>query len=223
MFPVAAAEEIIEIGHTLFQEGLVVGTTGNISIRTQDSGCILITPSGVPYPDLHPEDLVLVDEKGQPLSGKLRPSSEVLLHTAIYRNRQDVNGIIHTHSPYASVFAVNRREIPPALDEVAQMIGGSVPVAEYAPPGTRELAEFAVSALRDRQAVLLANHGMVGVGRNLREAMVVCKVVEKAAQVYLLAKLSGNPYIFSDEEVKELRRRFIKGYGQIGEKERSER
>lgn len=223
MFPVAAAEEIIEIGHTLLQEGLVVGTAGNISIRTQDSGCILITPSGVPYPDLRPEDLVLVDENGQLLSGKLRPSSEVLLHTAIYRRRQDVNGIIHTHSPYASVFAVNRREIPPVLDEVAQLIGGSVPVAEYAPPGTQELAEFAVSALNDRQAVLLANHGMVGVGRDLREALVVCKVAEKAAQVYLLAKLSGNPYIFSDEEVKELRRRFVKGYGQRGEKERAER
>ncbi|HHW41444.1 MAG TPA: class II aldolase/adducin family protein [Syntrophomonadaceae bacterium] len=213
--PSSDAEEILKIGHALLQEGLVVGTTGNVSVRSQDTGGIMITPSGVPYPDLQPEDLVLVDENGQRLEGRLRPSSEVMLHTAIYRRRQDVNGIIHTHSPFASVFAVNRKEIPPVLDEVAQLIGGSVQVAEYAPPGTPELADFAVSALRDRQAVLLANHGMVGVGRNLKEALVVCQVVEKAAQVYLLAKLTGNPYTFSEEEVKALRCSFLKSYGQI--------
>lgn len=215
LIPSSDAEEILKIGHALLQEGLVVGTTGNVSVRSQDTGGIMITPSGVPYPDLQPEDLVLVDENGQRLEGRLRPSSEVMLHTAIYRRRQDVNGIIHTHSPFASVFAVNRKEIPPVLDEVAQLIGGSVQVAEYAPPGTPELADFAVSALRDRQAVLLANHGMVGVGRNLKEALVVCQVVEKAAQVYLLAKLTGNPYTFSEEEVKALRCSFLKSYGQI--------
>lgn len=218
--PSSDAEEILKIGHVLLQEGLVVGTTGNVSVRRQDMGCILITPSGVPYPDLQPEDLVLLDESGQRPDGKLRPSSEVLLHTAIYRHRQDVNGIIHTHSPFASVFAVNRKEIPPVLDEVAQLIGGSVQVAEYAPPGTPELAGFAVSALRDRQAVLLANHGLVGVGSSLRDALFVCQVVEKAAQVYLWAKLTGNPYIFNEEEVKELRRRFLKSYGQKTGRER---
>ncbi|MGB9791667.1 MAG: class II aldolase/adducin family protein [Thermacetogeniaceae bacterium] len=218
MYSNAAAEEIIKIGQALLREGLVVGTAGNISVRDRDSKGILITPSGIPYPELTPEDLVLVDEFGKPLAGKLRPSSEVFLHSAIYRSRKDVNAIIHTHSPYASVFAVNRSEIPPVLDEMAQLIGGSVQVARYAFPGTKELAEYAVSALQNRQAVLLANHGMVGVGRDLNEAMVVCKAVEKAAQVYLLAKISGNPYIFSDEEVEELRSRFIRCYGQRAER-----
>ncbi len=215
----AIAEEIIKVGHALLREGLVLGTAGNISVRLSDSEGILITPSGVPYPELTPEDLVLVDEHGGILSGKLRPSSEVLLHAAIYRSRKDVNAVIHTHSPYASVFAVNRCEIPPVLDEVAQLIGGSVQVARYAMPGTKELAEHAVTALQDRNAVLLANHGMVGVGSDLNEALIVCKAVEKAAQVYLLAKISGSPYIFSDEEVKELRSRFKKAYGQNPERE----
>ncbi len=207
-------EVIVEIGWTLLQQGLVLGAWGNISRRVKGLKGFFITPSGVPYSTLAPQDLVLVDYTGRKREGKLRQSTETPLHAAIYRARQDVHGIIHTHSPFSSVFAVNRREIPPILEEAAQLIGGRIKVAPYALPGTHELAEAAVSALEERSAVLLANHGLVGVGRSLKEALLVCQVAEKAAQVYLWAKLSGRPHILEDEEVRRLRENFLKNYGQ---------
>ncbi|NPV28167.1 MAG: class II aldolase/adducin family protein [Firmicutes bacterium] len=207
-------KEVIKIGRILLRTGLVLGTWGNISIRAPGRQGFFITPSGVPYSEMRPQDLVFVDFTGKKREGKMRPSTETPLHAAIYLARQDVHGIIHTHSPFSSVFAVNRMEIPPVLEEVAQIIGGSVRVAPYAPPGSGELAEAAVSALEGRTAVLLANHGLVGVGSSLKEALLVCQVVEKAAQVFLWAKLSGAPCLLAETEVQRLRENFIKNYGQ---------
>lgn len=206
--------EIIETGKALLREGLVLGTWGNISTRLISREGFLITPSGIPYSALNPEDIVLVDDDGRKIGGRRRPSSETLLHAAIYRRRPDVCSIIHTHSPYASVFAVNRREIPPILEEMAQILNGGVRVAAYALPGARELADSACIALQDRPAVLLANHGLVGVGESLRSALLICRVVEKAAHVFLLAKQIGDPYVFNEKEINEIRRNFLTNYGQ---------
>ncbi|HAA90206.1 MAG: L-fuculose phosphate aldolase FucA [Thermoanaerobacterales bacterium 50_218] len=214
-----AAREIIKIGRQMLESGLVLGTWGNLSVRLAALDGFLITPSGIDYRLLSEEDLVLVDFNGRKVEGKLRPSSETLLHAAIYRNRPDVNGIVHTHSIHSSVFAVNREEIPPVLEEFAQLVGGIVRVATYAPPGTPELAEATVAALGDRGAVLLANHGLVSVGSHLQEAFLVSQVVEKAAYVYLLAKISGKPHVLTEEEAWRLRRDFLENYGQKDGKE----
>lgn len=211
------AKELIKVGRALLRSGLVIGTWGNVSVRVLEG--FLITPSGIEYSALRPKDLVFVNLKGEKKEGNRRPSTEILLHAAIYRARCDVKGIVHTHSPYACVFAVNRKEIPPLLEEVAQLIGGNVRVATYALPGTSELADSAVSALGEQNAVLLANHGLVGVGRSLWEAFLICQVIEKVASVYLWAQLSGEPYILSKEEVKKLRESFLKSYGQQPGKE----
>lgn len=205
---------IIKTGCSLLKAGLVIGSWGNISARLQDLNVFFITPSGIPYPELVEDDLVLVNCDGQKSKGKLRPSSETPLHAAIYKARPDVNGIIHTHSPFASVFAVNRSEIPPVLEEMAQLLGGGIKVAPYAMPGSRELAEHVVSSLGDQKAVLLANHGVIGIGRSLDEAFLVCQVVEKAAQVFLWAKLIGEPYILNEAEVNKLQQAFKNNYGQ---------
>jgi L-fuculose-phosphate aldolase len=209
------AGEIVATCRVMMSTGLVVGTWGNVSRRCSPES-FQITPSGVPYSELLLEDLVVVDLQTGSCSGRLRPSTEAPLHAAIYRMRPDVGAIVHTHSPYAAVFAVNRAEIPPLMEEMAQLVGGIVRVARYAASGSAELAEGAVAALQDGAAVLLANHGLVGVGRTLKDALTVCQVVEKSAQVFLWARLSGTPHLLGEQEVLELRRGFLQNYGQPG-------
>ncbi len=208
----ARAREVVRAARALLRAGLVVGTWGNISVRLGSS--FLITPSGVDYLRLRPEDLVLVGPAGEKEAGLLRPSTETPLHAAIYRARPDVGAVVHTHSPYACVCAVNREAIPPLLEEAAQLLGGAVEVAPYAPAGTEALAAAAVSALGEGKAVLLANHGVVGVGKDLREALLVCQVVEKSAFVYLWARASGSPRVLAPEEVAFLYCSFRESYGQ---------
>jgi L-fuculose-phosphate aldolase len=207
------AGEIVATCRLMMSTGLVVGTWGNVSRRCSPES-FQITPSGIPYQELRPGDMVTVDLQSGNRNGSLRPSTETPLHVAIYRSRPDVGAIVHTHSSYAAVFAVNRTEIPPLLEEMAQLVGGGVRVAPYATAGTAELAEGAVDALRGRAAVLLANHGLVGVGRTLKDALTVCQVVEKSAQVFLWAKMSGTPYVLGEQEVQKLRQGFLQNYGQ---------
>lgn len=212
--PELEVQSVLETGKIIVNSGLVCGTWGNISARLSGSDSFLITPSGVPYHELTAADLVIVNLQGEVLAGRLKPSSETLLHAAIYRERQDIKGIVHTHSSYASVFAVTRKALPPVLEEMAQILGGEVLVAPYAPAGTSELADAAVSALGDRSAVLLANHGVVGVGRSLKEALLVCQVVEKGALVYLLSQLTGTPHLFNNDYIRALRSYYLESYGQ---------
>jgi L-ribulose-5-phosphate 4-epimerase len=147
----------------------------------------LITPAGITYDQLGRDGLVVVDGELEPVgdeTGELVPSTESLLHLAIYRERPDVNAVVHTHSLYASVAAVTSTHIPPVVDEMVVYIGGAVEVADYGFPGTTELAEAGVHALGDRRAVLLRNHGMCAVGPSLEEAMRVAILVERVAQIY---------------------------------------
>ncbi|MBC7324008.1 MAG: class II aldolase/adducin family protein, partial [Moorella sp. (in: Bacteria)] len=139
--------------------------------------------------------------------------SEYMLHQAIYRARPEVNAVMHTHSIYASALAVTRKPVPPILEDLVQMVGGGVPVAPYARAGTPELARVAAETLGSLGAVLLANHGVVGVGRTLEEAFIVCQIVEKAACVYIWACLAGEAAALPPEEVKILRDHYLLSYG----------
>ncbi|MDW8120138.1 MAG: class II aldolase/adducin family protein [Chloroflexota bacterium] len=188
-------QEVLHTAQALLQTGLVTGTAGNVSRRLgQYNGKIVlaITPTQRPYFSMRPEDIVVIDEEGEPVAGERAPSSESLLHLAIYRARPDAYAIVHTHSPFASVCAAAGLEIPPILDELVVSVGGTVGVAAYGFPGSQDLAERAVHALGDRCAVLLRHHGVVGIGRTLEQALQVCLLVERAAQVFLLAKMVGN-------------------------------
>ncbi|HHY40774.1 MAG TPA: class II aldolase/adducin family protein [Syntrophaceticus sp.] len=211
--PEEKVQAILDTGREMVSSGLVAGTWGNISVRLSDDA-LLITPSGLPYTELEADDLVVVNLEGEVVKGRLKPSSETKMHTAIYKQRQDVMGIVHTHSPYASVFAVTRKGLPPVMEEMAMLLGGTVQVAPYQPAGSAELAAAAVEALADRSAVFLANHGVVGVGRSLEEALLVCRIVEKGALVYLLSQMTGTPHLIEDHQVQELRRNFLEYYGQ---------
>lgn len=204
---------IIEIVRQIVEKQLVFGTWGNISLRI-DEEKITITPSGIDYDKLQREDIVLVDYVGTTLAGNQRPSCELPLHLAIYNKRKDVNAIVHTHSICATSFALTRQSIPPVTEDLVQIVGGAVEVAEYALPGTDELARNVLFALADRSAVILANHGVVGVASDIAEALKVCSIVEKTAQSVIFARLLGETIPLSQHDTETMRTFYREQYGQ---------
>jgi L-fuculose-phosphate aldolase len=205
---------ILAVGKSLINSGLVVGTWGNISVWDSRREGFWITPSGMSYLGLKPRDLVLINRQGKIIKGIRKPSSEFMMHLAIYSRRPDVLGIVHTHSVYATAHAVARIEIPGVAEDLAQIVGGSVEVAPYSLTGTQELAEAAAIGLGNKNAVLLANHGVVGVGQDLDEALKVCQVVEKSAQIHVLSRVLGTPVCLSTQDLEKMRQGFLHNYGQ---------
>ena len=203
-------KEIIKTGILILEKGLVQGTGGNISRRTEKG--ILITPSGMDYRTLTCEDIVLLAPDGKVLEGTRVPSIERSLHLRIYRSRADINAVIHTHSVYATAIAAARQPLCPITDNQVAVFGGTVPVADYAPIGTEELAENTSRALADGAGVLLSNHGALCVGRELSEALMRCEMLEVFSKIYILAKAAGGGIVLSDEQVRceadDLRKRY---------------
>lgn len=186
--------EVLEIARQMDRKGLVVGTSGNVSQRFREPDgreLVAITPSGRHYDTMKADDIVLVDMEGHRVEGELAPSIETMLHLGIYKARKKVCAVVHTHAVFGSTIAVTGKEIPPLLDDQVTFLGGEVRVAPYALPGSPELARNAVAALGPRNAAVLANHGTVAVGRNLREAFNNCELLEKTARVYILAMMVG--------------------------------
>jgi L-fuculose-phosphate aldolase len=201
------------------QNGLAAASSpGALASNSQSDidhdNLILITPSGMDYNQLQKTDLVAINLEGQIIQGHRHPSTEMALHLAIYRQRPEIRAIVHTHSVFASALAVARIPLPPILEELAQLLGQEVPVSEYALAGTEGLAENAVRALGQGPAVLLTNHGLVGVGKTVREALMICQVVEKGAQVYIFSRILGSPRVLSSGEVRQLREEYLYHYGQ---------
>ena len=191
----APRQQLTDATREMYRRGLVGAYSGNTSLRLTgagDDGLLLVTPTHHPYYRLLPDELVVVDLDGQPVTpGGLQPSSETQLHLEIYRRRDDVQAVVHTHSIYASVAAVVGRDIPALIDEMLLTIGGPVKVSDYAFPGTQSLADAAYAALGDRNAALLRNHGVVGVGPDIWEALEVCDLVERLAHIFVLARNFG--------------------------------
>lgn len=188
-------QELLQTARRMHRAGLVVATTGNASQRfTEPAGreLVAITPSGLPYDTMAAEDIVVLDMEGRRVAGELAPSIETAMHLAIYRARKGIRAVVHTHTVHASVVAVTSREIPPLLDDQVTFLGGEIRVADYAPPGSPQLAGNAVAALGPRNAALLAGHGAIALGRDLREAFDNCEILEKTARVYALARMVGN-------------------------------
>lgn len=181
---------VCESGKKLLAEGYVSGTWGNISMRIDDT-YMAITPSGREYETMEEEDIVIVNYKDHSYQGDIKPSSEFKLHTEIYRTRNKINAVIHTHQMNASTVAAARREVPPILDDMAQIIGPTVRCADYALPNTKKIVRATVKALKGRYAALMANHGAVCVGRDMKEAFVVCQVLEKACKAFIEAEFLG--------------------------------
>ncbi len=186
----AVMEEVLATAKRLLSSGLVAGTSGNVSGRCPDGGVVL-TPSSIPYETMTLEDLVVVEGDGTLREGTRGPTSERALHLECLRRYPEVGGVIHLHPVYATMFAVVREPIPAVIEEVVVYLGGDVPVAGYRTTGTDALAEEAAGYLAERSAVLLANHGVLVVGKDPTEALHHAGVVERTAQIVWGARQLG--------------------------------
>ena len=204
-------ELLVNAGLRLLHEGLVSRTWGNISIKVNDSE-MLVTPSGKFYDEVSPNDMVLVNFKTNEYKSEIKPSSEFKMHSGIYNDRKDVNAIIHTHQMNASTCAAARREVSPVLDDLAQIIGPSVRVAEYALPSTNKIVKATVKALKGRNAALMANHGAVCIGRDMDEAFVVCQILEKACKAFIEAEFLGGAKSINKFEAYLMHQVYLKKY-----------
>jgi len=207
-------KEIIKAGMQLKEYGLITLTGGNVSGRDLESGLIAITPSGMEYSELVLEDIVIVDTDGNIVDGKRKPSSDLLAHLQIYRAKKEINAIIHTHSSYASCFAVLNQSIPVVSTTMANEVGGEVPVAKYAPVGSEEMGKNVIEKIDSQQAVLLQNHGVLTFGKDVHHALVSAVMLEDAAKVCYLAKSIGEPIRLPEEEIKRANHLFQYVYGQ---------
>ena len=193
----------------LLQTGLVVNTSGNVSIRVDDH--IVITPSGCDYETLAAEDIVVLDLDGNPVEGDLLPSSETPLHLSVYAGDSSIRSIVHTHSIYATAVSTLVQSLPAIHYQIVDL-GGPVPVAPYQTFGTPELAASVTDALRGRAAALMQNHGAVTVADTVEKALSRSITLEWLSRVYLIATQSGSPSLVDDEElarVKEQQARFV--------------
>ncbi|MHA1616678.1 MAG: class II aldolase/adducin family protein [Candidatus Njordarchaeales archaeon] len=195
-------EEIVKVGKYLLDKDLTIGSSGNISVRVREKELVLITPSGVPFDIMKPNDIVVVDMNGEVVEGERNPSTEMPTHLRIYKERKDVNAIIHAHAIYTGALAATHTSIPAVLDEMILYLGGEVEVAEYAPPGTEELAENAVKALGRKKAVILANHGVLVCGKDLKDTLEILLRVERVARIYILSKIIGEPRKLPKEAIE---------------------
>lgn len=199
-------ETAVRLGHS----GLNRGTSGNVSVRCGDS--YLMTPSGVHYDRLEPAMAVRVSSSGE-WSGDLAPTSEWRLHLGIHQARPEITAVVHTHSDFATALACRRLEIPAFHYMVAIAGGSSIRCAPYAKFGTARLAELAVEAMRDRRACLLAHHGTIAVGPDLRSAFDLAEEVEGLARQYCQVLSLGAPVLLSDQEMREVAESFGHYFG----------
>jgi L-fuculose-phosphate aldolase len=187
----------------MLRTGLVVNTSGNVSIRIDDH--VVITPSGHDYDSLVAEDIVVLDMDGNPLDGDLLPSSETLLHLSVYASNPSIQAIVHTHSLYATAVSTLITELPAIQYQIAGL-GGPVPVAPYQTFGTPELAASVTAAIHGRSAALMQNHGAVTVADTVEQALAKSVTLEWLSRLYLIATQSGSPSLVDDEELARVKR-----------------
>ncbi len=207
-------EQVYKLHLELPKNGLVKWTGGNVSARDPESGLVVIKPSGVLYEELRPQDHVVVDLQGKVVEGALKPSSDTASHLYIYRHRPDINGIVHTHSPYATAFAALGRSIPVYLTAIADEFGGPIPCAGFALIGGEEIGQQVVAHIGQSPAVLLKNHGVFTVGKTARAALKAAVMVEDVARTVHLALQLGQPQEIDPEAVAKLHHRYTHVYGQ---------
>jgi L-ribulose-5-phosphate 4-epimerase len=206
--------EVWQLHQELPAHNLVVWTMGNVSGRDPETGLVVIKPSGVRYRDLTPENMVVVSLDGEVVEGYLKPSSDTSSHLYIYRHRPDVNGVVHTHSTFATAFAALNQPIPVCLTSICDEFGGPIPVGGYARVGGDEIGREVVRAIGDSPAILMKNHGVFTIGPTPEEAVKAAVMVEDAARTVFYAFMLGDPHEIPAEEVARARRRYLVEYGQ---------
>lgn len=206
---------LVEYGQKLITSRLTRGTGGNLSIFSREEKLMAITPTGMDYFKTKVEDIVVMNLKGEIVDGNRMPSSEYEMHKIFYENRKDINAIIHTHTVYATTLACLNWDLPPVHYLVA-LAGHNVRCAKYATYGTKELAENALEAMKDRRAVILANHGLLAGANDLLNAFNIAEEIEYCSEIYCRVKSIGDPVILQKEEMDLMLKKF-KTYGQKSE------
>jgi L-ribulose-5-phosphate 4-epimerase len=218
----ALKEEVCAQNHDLPANGLVVGSGGNVSGRDPETGLIVIKPSGVKFAKLTPDTMVVVDIDGNVIEGATKPSVDTGVHLYIYRHREDVRGVAHTHSPYASSFAARGERIPAVLTPITHMLGRDVPCSRYATPGEVDTGAAIIEAADGGYAALVKAHGVFTMGKSATEATSIAMYLEEAAMTTHLAMLRGPVEELPQEEIDRCFAWFRKNYGQSGQKKVAE-
>lgn len=207
-------EELVFLNQALAENGLVVWTGGNASVRDPETGLVVIKPSGIMFPDLTPESMVVVDLDGNRVEGDLAASSDTSSHLYIYRHRKDVNGVVHTHSNYATAFAAVNMPIPAVLTALCDEFGGPIPCGGFALIGGEQIGKIVIEEIGTSPAILLKNHGVFTIGKTGKAAVKAAVMVEDVAKTVWLSMQLGEPCEISTENVARLHERYINVYGQ---------
>jgi L-ribulose-5-phosphate 4-epimerase len=207
-------KELVRLHAELPRHQLVAWTSGNVSVRDPASGLVAIKPSGVRYEDLTAASMVVMDLDGAVVEGDFKPSSDVASHLYVYRHRPDVNGVVHTHSRFATAFAAVGRPIPVYLTAQADEFGGEIPCAGFAFIGDDSIGELVVDGIGASPAILLRNHGVFTLGPSAEAAVKAAVMVEDIAATVWTALQIGTPDILDDDAVERLHRRYTTVYGQ---------
>jgi L-ribulose-5-phosphate 4-epimerase len=210
----AIRQELVTLNQALPEHGLVTWTSGNVSIRDPETGLVAIKSSGTKFADLTAQSMVVVDLEGKVIDGQYKPSSDTASHLVIYRHRPDVNGVVHTHSNYATAFAALGQEIPVYLTAQADEFGGPIPCGGFALIGGEEIGRIAVETMGSSPAVLLKNHGVFTVGPSGEAALKAAVMVEDIARTAWLALQLGQPDVIPPELIEKLHDRYQHEYGQ---------
>ncbi|MEM1119568.1 MAG: L-fuculose-phosphate aldolase [Bacteroidota bacterium] len=197
-------ELIVEYGKKLLDSGLTRGTGGNISIYNREKGLLAMSPSGLPYHETQPEDVVILDLTGKVVEGHRKPSVENSMHRIFYTERSDIQAVVHTHSVACSTMAALHWELPASSYLVALSGNTKVPCAPYATFGTMALARAALYAMVEFYACFLANHGFLAAAQSVELAFTIAEEIEHCAEIHLKASAVGTPQIIADEKMEEL-------------------
>lgn len=206
--------DLVNLHLELPRNNLVAWTSGNISSRDPESGLVVVKPSGVLYRDLTPEMMIVVDLQGNIREGLLKPSSDTATHLYIYQFRPNVNGVVHTHSTFATAFAAVGKPIPPVLTAICDEFGGEIPVGGFAPIGDEAIGREVVKSIGTSRAVLMKNHGVFTIGNNAQAALKSAVMVEDAARTVYYAMQLGDPITIPEEMIARLHKRYMNEYGQ---------
>jgi len=210
----ALRETLVELHAELPRHDLVAWTGGNVSARDPETGLVAIKPSGVRYDDLTAETMVVLDLDGNVVEGSYSPSSDTASHLYIYRHRPDINGVVHTHSRYATAFAAVGRSIPVYLTAQADEFGGEIPCAGFTLIGDEGIGKLVVEGIGRSPAILLKNHGVFTVGPSARAAVKAAIMTEDVAATVFAALQLGTPDVLPDDVVAKLHDRYMNVYGQ---------
>jgi L-ribulose-5-phosphate 4-epimerase len=214
----ALKKAVWEANQGIFRAGLVTMHSGNASGIDRTRGLVVIKPSGMDYDKMRPSDMVVTDLKGKSIDSKWKPSVDLPHHLYLYKNRPDIGGVIHTHSNYATSFALLGRSIPAYLTAIADEFGGEIPCVPYIDNHGDNIGQAILKHIGASPAVLLAHHGAFAVGKTPRDALKAAVMLEDVAHTCHLALLKGDPKPLPAEEVKKWFDRYHTSYGQKSKK-----